>query len=69
FSAFTFSLVISATALKNSLPVLMFSVIWKGLLFIEVLFATVIVLSVFIGYLHFFLKKDNHDKFLRNASQ
>lgn len=69
FSAFTFPLVISATALKNSLPVLMFPVIWKGLLFIEVLLATVIVLRVFIGYLHFFLKKENQDKFLRNASQ
>ncbi len=57
FSAFTFPLVISATALKNSLPVLMFPVIWKGLLFIEVLLATVIVLRVFIGYLHFFLKR------------
>ena len=54
FSAFTFPLVISATALKNSLPVLMFPVIWKGLLFIEMLLATVIVLRVFIGYLHFF---------------
>ena len=53
FSAFTFPLVISATALKNSLPVLMFPVIWKGLLFIEMLLATVIVLRVFIGYLHF----------------
>ncbi|HDC5737273.1 TPA: TDT family transporter [Staphylococcus aureus] len=69
FSAFTFPLVISATALKNSLPVLMFPDIWKGLLFIEVLLATVIVLRVFIGYLHFFLKKENQDKFLRNASQ
>ncbi|NDR14502.1 TDT family transporter [Staphylococcus aureus] len=69
FSAFTFPLVISATALKNSLPVLMFPDIWKGLLFIEVLLATVIVLRVFIGYLHFFLKKEKQDKFLRNASQ
>ncbi|HDC7778279.1 TPA: permease, partial [Staphylococcus aureus] len=47
----------------------MFPDIWKGLLFIEVLLATVIVLRVFIGYLHFFLKKENQDKFLRNASQ
>lgn len=63
FSAFTFPLVISATALKNSLPVLMFPDIWKGLLFIEVLLATVIVLRVFIGYLHFFLKRKNKINF------
>ena len=68
FSAFTFPLVISATALKNSLPVLMFPVIWKGLLFIEMLLATVIVLRVFIGYLHFLKRKIKINFFVMRLS-
>ncbi len=35
FSAFTFPLVISATALKNSLPVLTYPEIWEWLLFLK----------------------------------
>ncbi|HEC2149126.1 TPA: TDT family transporter [Staphylococcus delphini] len=57
FSAFTFPLVISATALKNSMSVLVFPEIWKWLLFFEVLLATLIVFRVFFGYIHLFLKK------------
>ncbi|HEC2215704.1 TPA: TDT family transporter, partial [Staphylococcus delphini] len=56
FSAFTFPLVISATALKNSMSVLVFPEIWKWLLFFEVLLATLIVFRVFFGYIHLFLK-------------
>ncbi|EJX1704274.1 TDT family transporter [Staphylococcus aureus] len=54
FSAFTFPLVISATALKNSLPVLTYPEIWEWLLFFEITLATLIVLRVFLGYVHFF---------------
>ncbi|MCS5351572.1 permease, partial [Staphylococcus aureus] len=57
FSAFTFPLVISATALKNSLPVLTYPEIWEWLLFFEITLATLIVLRVFLGYVHFFFKK------------
>ena len=56
FSAFTFPLVISATALKNSLPVLTYPEIWEWLLFFEITLATLIVLRVFLGYVHFFFK-------------
>lgn len=56
FSAFTFPLVISATALKNSMPILIFPEIWNGLLMFETVLATVIVFRVFFGYVHLFLK-------------
>lgn len=56
FSAFTFPLVISATALKNSMPILIFPEIWNGLLMFEMVLATVIVFRVFFGYVHLFLK-------------
>ncbi|MBE5660474.1 TDT family transporter [Staphylococcus sp. SS35] len=67
FSAFTFPLVISATALKNSLPILMFPLIWKVLLFFEILLATIIVFRVLIGYLLFFFKSENEAKLARDT--
>ena len=57
FSAFTFPLVISATALKNSMSVLAFPEIWEWLLLFEMLLATLIVFRVLFGYMHFFLKQ------------
>ncbi len=57
FSAFTFPLVISATALKNSMSVLAFPEIWEWLLLFEMLLATLIVFRVLLGYMHFFLKQ------------
>ncbi|GJF48129.1 TDT family transporter [Staphylococcus argenteus] len=68
FSAFTFPLVISATALKNSLPVLMFPIIWKGLLFFEILLATIIVFRVLLGYIHYFFKSENKNKLIRDTA-
>lgn len=56
FSAFTFPLVISATALKNSIPLLILPEFWNWLLYFEMLLATVIVFRVFFGYVHLFLK-------------
>ncbi|WP_341931321.1 TDT family transporter [Streptococcus pluranimalium] len=57
FSAFTFPLVISATALKNGMRVLGLTGAWQWLLWGEVLLASVIVLGVFLEYLKFFFKK------------
>ncbi|CDR24146.1 TDT family transporter [Staphylococcus schweitzeri] len=69
FSAFTFPLVISATALKNSLPLLMFPIIWQCLLFFEILLATLIVFRVLVGYIQYFLKKKHDEKSLHHVSQ
>ncbi|MEQ9763746.1 TDT family transporter [Streptococcus sp. ZJ151] len=57
FSAFTFPLVISATALKNGMAVLGLAGVWDWLLFGEMLLASVIVIGVLIGYIRFFLTK------------
>lgn len=62
FSAFTFPLVISATALKNSIPLLILPEIWNWLLYFEVLLATLIVFRVFFGYVHLFLKPAKNKK-------
>lgn len=57
FSAFTFPLVISATALKSSVKILVLPVpsIWQTLVVFEILVATFIVGYVLIGYLCFFM--------------
>lgn len=59
FSAFTFPLVISATALKTSVKVmaLPFSIFWQTLVFVETVIATVIVIYVLIGYIRFLIGK------------
>lgn len=57
FSALTFPLVISATALKNSLTVLPDLGFLSWLLWAEITLAAVVVASVFVGYIRYFVKK------------
>ncbi|MFC5630423.1 MULTISPECIES: TDT family transporter [Streptococcus] len=59
FSAFTFPLVISATALKSSVKILVSPepIIWQILVVFEIMVATLIVSYVLIGYLGFFIGK------------
>lgn len=60
FSSFTFPLVISATALKVSLKMLMppLPMIWRLLVFLEIAVAVAIVTYVLAGYVRYIIQKN-----------
>lgn len=60
YSAFTFPLVISATAFLGTVKRLNLGDVWQQLGYVEVLIATLTVTYVLVGYIKFLIQKNKH---------